>query len=199
MVRFLVLKYGVGNIYSVRAGLERLGVEVVVAPSLEKARKADAIILPGVGAYSAAMKRLAAERDLLVELVEKGTPILGICLGMQLFFEESEEGGRGLGLLPGRVTRLQADKLPHIGWSKVTRIRDSELLADMDGPVYFYFVHSYAYVDTDKPWVKAVARHGQVFASVIEQYPLYGPQFHPERSGRNGARVLRNFVGIVKR
>jgi len=199
VVRVAVLKYGVGNIYSVVSALRRVGAEAYVALSVSEALKADAIVLPGVGTYSAAMRRVGGARHQLVEAVEEGTPILGICLGMQLFFEESEEGGRGLSLLPGRVVRLKASKLPHMGWSLV-RVKASSLLLEGVGDgAYFYFMHSYALTNTASPWVKAVAVHGQEFAAVVEKPPLYGTQFHPERSGRRGLTVLSNFIREVRR
>ncbi|BEP17956.1 imidazole glycerol phosphate synthase subunit HisH [Pyrofollis japonicus] len=198
-MRILVLKYGVGNIYSVKAGFERLGVSVKVSETLRDAGEIDALILPGVGAYPAATRRLREERSLLNKLLENNIPVLGICLGMQLFFEESEEGGRGLGLLPGRVTRLRAPKLPHIGWTRTFMLRDSELLRGVENGSYMYYVHSYAYTNTAPGWVKAYSAHGESFAAVIEKHPLYGTQFHPERSGRKGSLVLRNFVEAVKR
>ncbi len=201
MTRIAIVKYGVGNIYSVRAGLERQGASPVVVSSLGEAARSniDALVFPGVGAYPAASRRILGEREELAKLLENGVPVLGICLGMQLFFEESEEGGKGLGLLRGRVERLEAPKLPHIGWTRVRIIGESELLEGVPDNTYMYFVHSYAYKNTEAPWVRAIASYGEDFAAVVEEPPLYGTQFHPERSGRHGSRVLGNFVRLVRR
>ena len=201
MTRIAIVKYGVGNIYSVRAGLERQGASTLIVTSLGEAARnnVDGVVLPGVGAYPAASRRILGEKDLLLDLLDKGVTVLGICLGMQLFFEESDEGGKGLGLLPGRVEKLRAPKLPHIGWTRISVRTGSELLEGVPDKAYMYFVHSYAYKDLGKPWVKATASYGEEFAAVVENPPLYGTQFHPERSGKHGARVLSNYIRLVKR
>ncbi len=198
--RVAVLRYGVGNIYSVKAGLERAGAEVEVVYTLEGLGEVDGVVLPGVGSYAAASRALEPEKGRLLRLADRGVAVLGICLGMQLFFEESEEGGSwGLGVLPGVVRRLRAEKLPHIGWSRVHPVRDSLLLRGVEPGTYFYFVHSYAVLDTDGPWVTSVAGYcDSVFAATVERHPFYGAQFHPEKSGGQGLRVLRNFVSMLR-
>ncbi|GAB6148046.1 imidazole glycerol phosphate synthase subunit HisH [Stetteria hydrogenophila] len=198
-----VLKYGVGNVYSVRAGLERAGASVAVVETLvdPRASRADGLVLPGVGSYRAASRALdSGERGRILELASRGTPVLGICLGMQLFFEESEEGGgRGLGVLPGRVERLRGGRVPHIGWERVHPMGPSTLLRGVEPGSYFYFAHSYAYKGVGDPWVRAVAEvGGEAFAAVVEAPPFYGVQFHPEKSSAVGLRVLRNFVSTLQ-
>lgn len=197
--RIAVLKYGVGNIYSVKTGLERAGASVSAVSTLEGLRGVDGAVLPGVGSYAAATRFLSGERGRLLRLADRGVPVLGICLGMQLFFEASEEGGaEGLGVLPGTVKRLQAGKLPHIGWSRVYPIRGSALLRGVEPGTYFYFVHSYAVLDREGPWVTGLASYqGSVFAATVERHPFYGTQFHPEKSGEAGLAVLRNFVSML--
>ena len=198
--RVAVLRYGVGNIYSVKAGLERAGASVSVVYTLEGLGGVDGVVLPGVGSYAAATRSLDAERGRLLRLAGRGVPILGICLGMQLLFEASEEGGgRGLGVLPGVARRLRAEKLPHIGWSRVRPVRDSLLLRGVEPDTYFYFVHSFAFLDIDRPWVTSVASYcDSVFAATVEKHPFYGAQFHPEKSGAQGLAVLRNFVSMLR-
>ncbi|MGC8555996.1 MAG: imidazole glycerol phosphate synthase subunit HisH [Conexivisphaera sp.] len=196
--RIGVIKYGVGNVFSVSAGLRRAGatVDVLDAPR----RGYDALVLPGVGAYGPASARLAPHLDLLLDLLDSGTPVLGICLGMQLFFERSEEwgGSEGLGLLRGEVSRLRARKLPHVGWSRVRVERGCSLMEGVESGSYFYFVHSYASADTSADFVCGTAEHeGQRFVAALESPPLYGTQFHPERSDGPGLKVLRNFVRVA--
>lgn len=197
--RVAVLKYGVGNVYSVKAGLERAGASASVVTTLEGLRGVDGVVLPGVGSYAAAARALSGERERLLRLAHSGVPVLGICLGMQLLFEASEEGGAGgLGVLPGTVRRLRAGKLPHIGWSRVRPVRRSALLRGVEPGTYFYFAHSYAVLDTGRPWVTALASyHGSAFAAAVEMHPFYGTQFHPEKSGEAGLAVLRNFVSML--
>lgn len=200
-VRIAVLKYGVGNTYSILSGLKRAGARPEIVLNVRDARRLDAVVLPGVGSYPAAMKRIGKDSDLLTEMVDKGKPVLGICLGMQLLFESSEEGGltRGLSILRGRIVRIPARKLPHIGWSRVVRKNTaSTLLNGVPDGAYFYFVHSYGLLD-DLDVVKATTTYDELkLAAVVEYHPVYGTQFHPERSGFYGEVVLRNFVKIVR-
>ena len=199
-LRVLVFKYGVGNVFSVKAALERAGARADIKESLENLEDYDALVLPGVGTMPAAMRRLAAWRGRVERHLDQGKPLLGICLGLQLLFEESEELGPtlGLGLLPGRIERLKAKPLPHIGWNLVEPVRPSELLSGLEKPFYAYYIHSYAYKKVEEPHVKAYTRVGEeVFAAVVEKPPLYATQFHPERSGRAGASILSRFVEIA--
>ena len=195
MAEVVVLKLGVGNIYSVKTGLERTGLRVRVEEDLSRLGNPGGVVLPGVGSARAASRRLGPRfADRLKSL---GAPVLGICLGMQLLFEESEEGGRGLGILPGRIVRLRASKLPHMGWSRIWITSGSTLLDGVRNGSYFYFAHSYAYTGSGG-FVRAVSTYEDVrFAAVVERHPFYGTQFHPERSGADGLRVLENYAGLV--
>lgn len=201
MVRVAIIKYGVGNILSVKSALHELGVETRIIVGINEIEDAgfDAIILPGVGSFGRAMKFLSSWGITGERLKDSGIPTLGICLGMQLYFEESDEapGIRGLGIFRGKVDRLPARKLPRIGWG-VVEADHSELLHGIEKPI-FYFVHTYAFLG-DRDFVKARAKYeGFSYAAVVEAWPFYGTQFHPERSGVQGRMVLKNFLGLVKR
>ena len=202
MTRIAILNYGMGNLRSVEKALERVGADPVVTADHELVRAADGVILPGVGAFPKAMRNL---RDLELDVVlgdrlAAGVPTLGICLGLQLLFEASSEneGAWGLGLLQGRVDRLTAPglKVPHIGWNTVRWSRGSRLTAELPDECSFYFVHSFAPVPTAEDDVLGTAVYGQPFACAVEREPLYGVQFHPEKSSTNGLRLLENFAGI---
>jgi len=199
--RASVIDYGVGNLFSMSNALRKagLGVEIVEEPT--GLRGSEAVVLPGVGAFGAAAANLEPFREALEEAVEGGTPLLGSCLGMQLLFECSEESpGDGLGLLPGEVKRFTGDvKTPHMGWNTVEPLRDSPLLEGVEPGSYFYFVHSY-YPEPSAPRdALASTCYGCEFASIVERGTVYGTQFHPEKSGETGARLLANFAGLVKR
>ncbi|MEN3047231.1 MAG: imidazole glycerol phosphate synthase subunit HisH [Candidatus Caldarchaeales archaeon] len=201
MPRIGVLNYGVGNLFSVVSALRRLGAEVELLESLDRA-ELDGLVLPGVGNFTEGAVNLAAQRDAVLELVGSGTPTLGICLGMQLLFEGSEEGeGRGLSVFGGRVVRLRTSaKLPHIGWNRLRVIRESELLEGISSGDWVYFVHSYAPDPRDRSIVLATTEYGgYAFPSIVGSGNVFGTQFHPEKSGETGRRVLRNFVGVCAR
>ena len=192
-----VIDYGAGNLRSVENALERLGATCVIASNPEDVDAAGAIIFPGVGAAAPAM---AALRDRGLDLavttaVRRGVPFLGICLGMQVLFESSaEDGAACLGILPGTVERLLTEeKLPHVGWNTVTGVRPHPILEGADGQA-FYFVHSYVVVPGRAEMVAAETSHGVRFVSAIARRRLVGVQFHPERSGAAGLRLLGNFV-----
>jgi len=187
-MKILVVDYGVGNIFSIVKSFERLRVET----TLNLREDFDAVVLPGVGGFDAALSHIGREE--LLELVS-GVPVLGVCLGMQLFFESSEEGEkRGLGLIKGRVVRFPKNvKCPHMGWSLV---RGWGSL--LQGEAYFYFAHSYYSLPEDNV-VKGVTSYGVEVPAIIEKGNLYGVQFHPEKSGRRGREVLERFLEAVKR
>jgi len=207
--RVAVFKYGVGNIYSISSGVRRAGGDPVVVTSAEElvAADPDAVILPGVGCFDAAMKRIGERgAEAIRGMVEEGRPLLGICLGLQLLYEWSEESIdysgkplRGLGLLRGTVKKMKARKLPHIGWTRVRILRRCRLLRGVRDGTYMYFIHSYAvpYREGDET-VCATARHGEtVFVAAVEKPPVYATQFHPEKSSREGLKVLRNFIEVA--
>ena len=197
----VILDYALGNVFSLCVAFKRLAVDVEVSSDGRALKECDAIVLPGVGSFPAAMRRIGPVQWLLEEMMSE-KPMLGICLGLQLFFESSVEGGvrtKGLGFIKGEVVELPSGvKKPHMGWNTVTRVADSVLLGDMDG-AYFYFAHSY-YARAEEPGVvKAVTMYGATIPSVVESGALLGTQFHPEKSGANGRRVLANFLEFVRR
>jgi glutamine amidotransferase len=192
-----VLDYGMGNLRSVAKALERVGGEPVLTGDHARIREASAIVLPGVGAMPKAMERVRGLGldDLLRERVEAGVPVLGLCMGMQLLFEGTEEhgGAEGIGLLRGQVVRLEAPRVPHIGWNPVRWRRRSRLNDGLPDPCAFYHANSFAPRAREED-VLGTADYGGEFVSVVERLPVYGLQSHPEKSGPDGLRLLRNFV-----
>jgi glutamine amidotransferase len=202
VTRLAILDYGMGNLRSAEKALEHVGAEAERTRDHERVRSADGIVLPGVGAFPKAMeevRRLGFD-ELLAERVAGGTPVLGICLGLQLLFESSTElgGARGLGLLEGEVDALPADglKVPQIGWNPVSWRRSSPLTEGLPEPCAFYHVHSYAPRPALKEDVLGTAEYGGEFASAVERPPVFGVQFHPEKSGLDGLRLLANFTRV---
>lgn len=192
----LLFDYGTGNLHSLRKALERQGARVRVGAELDDA---DALVLPGVGAFGAAAARLEPFRDDVRRAASGGLPILGICLGMQLLLDGSDEGpGEGLGLVPGRVTRLQAARVPHMGWN-VVQARDTEpLFAGLEGR-RFYFANSFAAAPLAEAAVAADVEHeGTLFPAALRRGTVAGTQFHPEKSGAAGLRLLRNFLETAR-
>jgi imidazole glycerol-phosphate synthase subunit HisH len=193
-----ICDYGMGNRRSVVKAFERVGADVRMTDDLETLEAANALVVPGVGAFPQAMDELRARRlDKLVRRrAAEGVPVLGICLGMQLLFEASDEhdGATGLGLLPGTVRYLRAPKLPHIGWNLVSWERDSPLNAGLDGPRAFYHVHSLA-PQTDA--VLGWGEYGERFATVVGRDNVFGVQFHPEKSSTDGLALLSNFTRLA--
>ena len=204
MTRIAILDYGMGNLRSVEKALERVGAEAERTYDPEAVRAADGLILPGVGAFPKAMARIAelGLAELIAERVQRGTPVLGICLGYQLLFDASTElgGATGLGLVDGTVREIEAGglKVPHMGWEPVQWERESELTAGIESETPFYFVHGFTPVPGEAD-VVGTAEHGERFACVIARPPVFGVQFHPEKSSDAGLRLLRNFVGIAAR
>jgi len=204
MTRVAILDYGMGNLRSVEKALESVGAEVEITSARDRAEAADGIILPGVGAFPRAMERVrqGGLDELVAGRVEAGVPVLGICLGMQLLFEASteNEGSNGLGLLGGPVGPLQANgyKVPHIGWSPVRWAHESRLTEGLGEEPPFYFVHSFAPRPAREDDVLGTAAYGERFACAVERPPLYGVQFHPEKSSTAGLGLLANFVRICQ-
>jgi imidazole glycerol-phosphate synthase subunit HisH len=203
-----IVDYGMGNLFSVSKALERLKVESFISHSPEELSKAKGILLPGVGSFKDAMTLLDRLElsSFLKDYVSLGNPLLGICLGMQLLFEESEENGpaKGLSLLPGRVIRFQGEdevgltyKVPHMGWNKLEFKNESPLLKGLKED-YVYFVHSY-YVDTkEENVITASARYYGDVPAVVGKGLIFGMQFHPEKSGDMGMALLQNFTDLVE-
>ncbi|WP_115561909.1 imidazole glycerol phosphate synthase subunit HisH [Xanthomonas arboricola] len=195
MTDLALIDAGGANLGSVRYALERLGVEARLVRDAAGLQGADRVILPGVGAAPEAMKRLRAQ-GLIEPLRQLQVPLIGICLGMQLLFERSEEGDvECLGLLPGVVRHMTPAlgiRVPHMGWNQLVPMRESALLAGLPERASAYFVHGYAAPVT--PHTVAACDHGGLFTAVVQQGLRCGAQFHPERSAETGARILRNFL-----
>jgi len=191
----------VGNLLSIRFALERVGLKTNIVPSPAGLKGADAIVMPGVGNFSAIVRTLKLFRSEILELTRNGVPLLGLCLGMQLFFPGSEEGaGNGLSLFQGKVSRLpNSVKTPHMGWNTLHVVKENELLRGVEEGSWVYFVHSYYPIPLDKDLTVTETTYGVTFASAIARGNVYGTQFHPEKSGETGSAILKNFVEIVKR
>ena len=200
-VRLGLVDYGMGNRRSMQKSLERAGATVVLSGDHEALRATDGLVVPGVGAFAAAMRALADTGldELVRERAAAGVPVLGACLGMQLLFEHGAEhgGADGLGLLPGEVVPLDAGglKLPHIGWNAVRWTRPSALSEGLPDPAPFYHVHSFVPVPAEEDIALGISDYGSEFASVVGRGNVYGTQFHPEKSSRDGIALLANFVG----
>ena len=195
--RVAILDYGMGNIRSVSKAVDRAGGRPLVTSDPGEAAGADAMVVPGVGAFGACMEGLR-ERGLdraVLEFAEGARPLLGVCLGMQVLFERSEEGdATGLGILRGGVVRLPSDvKVPHMGWNEVEWTSRPLLVEGLNGDVRFYFVHSYACVP-EEPVTVGETEHGVRFAAAVARDNLFGTQFHPEKSGDAGLRIYENLV-----
>ncbi len=196
-----IVDYGLGNIESVKYALDRLGASSVVTSAPGEFASAGGVILPGVGAFSQAMANL---RELgletpLREAATGGRPFLGICLGLQLLFDESEEHGRheGLGILPGKVVRFPAPlKVPQMGWNQLRQERSCPLFEGVGDGAWFYFAHSYRAVPAEADTVAGTTDYGGRYASVVQRQRVFAVQFHPEKSGPTGLRMLEDFVRL---
>jgi imidazole glycerol-phosphate synthase subunit HisH len=203
-VRIVILDYGMGNLRSVEKALEHVGAVAEISADIDRARSADGLILPGVGAFPKAMERVRelGLDDLVAERLEAEVPVLGICLGLQLLFESSTElgGAEGIGLLSGEVRELQAGelKVPHIGWSPVRWEQSSPLTDGIADQTPFYFVHSFAPHPVPEQLLGSAA-YEERFACAAQIGSLFGVQFHPEKSSGAGLRLLSNFAGICAR
>ena len=201
MTQVVILDYGLGNLRSVKKGLEKAGADTVITSDLDVMANADGVLLPGVGAFSEGMEKLSAMKSALYDYV-KERPILGICLGMQMLLEIGEEYGihEGLGLVPGSVKRFpdrEGFKIPHMGWNNL-RIekKDSPLFKGVPDGSYVYFVHSY-YADTSLEYTLTSTDYILRYASAIQNGNAYGTQFHPEKSGAVGLKILENFIDML--
>jgi len=199
-----VIDYDAGNIRSVEKALSSLGQEVWVTRDRERLMNADKVILPGVGAFGDAMKHLQDYDlvDVIHEIVEKKTPFLGICLGLQLLFERSEEapGVEGLGILKGEILRIPSQeglKIPHMGWNSLELQNEGRLFKGITENPYVYFVHSYYLKAEDEQIVKAVTDYGTRIHASVEKDNVFACQFHPEKSGDVGIQILENFAKLA--
>lgn len=206
MVKVVILDYGSGNLRSAQRALERAGAAVSVTSSLVDASNADGLVVPGVGAFAACMAGITAvdAGPMIADRVAANRPVLGICVGMQILFDYGDEHGvvtKGLGLLPGGVTRLDAPVVPHMGWNVVHPPADSVLFAGLEPGTRFYFVHSYA--AHPSPALAEGRRvtssvHNAPFVAAVEAGPLMATQFHPEKSGDAGQTLLRNWLATLQ-
>jgi glutamine amidotransferase len=204
-----IIDYGMGNLHSVSKALERLGFDYVITDDPQIITKAEGVILPGVGAFGDAMKQLRESKlDLVIrDVVDKGTPLLGICLGMQLLFSKSDEGGEheGLSLLKGHVKRLpfisddgERLKVPHMGWNKLLLAKPAHpILAGIEGG-HTYFVHSYFVTEMEQEDLIAFAKYGEQIPGIVGNKNVMGMQFHPEKSSQTGVQLLANFGKLCK-
>ncbi|RLF20976.1 MAG: imidazole glycerol phosphate synthase subunit HisH [Thermoprotei archaeon] len=203
MVEVAIVNYGVGNLKSVKRAIERAGARPIITLSADDVAKAGAIILPGVGSFKSAMEGLQPLMSTLREAISRGKPVLGICLGLQLFFEWSEEGGGvgGLGLMKGVVDRLPSSvKVPHMGWNTISIESQNPLVEGVPDGSYVYFVHSYKANPEDPGNIVATTVYGVKFPSIVWRKPLiFGTQFHPEKSGGVGFTMIKNFVSMARR
>ena len=202
MSKIVILNYGVGNLKSVSKALENLKATVKITSKEEEIKKADALILPGVGAFKKAREKLEGLEEIIKKLINSGKPILGICLGLQLFFTKSFEGGifPGLNLIKGNVVKLpEVVKLPHIGWNSIKIVKENEILNGVENGSFLYFVHSYIVKPEEPEVVLSTTDYGITFPSIIAKNNIYGVQFHPEKSSKNGLKILENFVNLIKR
>ena len=200
-----IIDYDAGNIKSVEKALLYLGEEAAITRDREVIRKADRVILPGVGAFGSAMEKLKAYglEEVIREVIAKETPFLGICLGLQLLFEYSEEseGVKGLGILPGQILRLpekEGLKIPHIGWNSLKFPNKGRLFEKITEESYVYFVHSYYLKAREEGIVTATSEYGALIHASVEKGNVFACQFHPEKSSDVGMQMLRNFIKVVK-
>jgi len=205
-----LIDYGISNLRSVQKAFEQLDTEVMLVDTPNRLAQADRLILPGVGAFPAGMSGLQERRliEPIVQAAREGKPLIGICLGMQLLFEVSDEMGetQGLGLLPGQVTKIKMQdaggsprlvlKIPHMGWNQLDVVRDHPLVRDLALGSYAYFVHSYATYPEDQHIVLATTDYGGPFASIVGRGNVCGLQFHPEKSQAVGLKLLKNFLSL---
>ena len=201
-----IIDYDAGNIKSVEKALQLLGEEVILTRDRDQLLSADKVILPGVGSFGDAMGNLHTYGlvDVIHEIVEQGTPFLGICLGLQLMFERSEEspGVEGLGLFKGEILRIpdqEGLKIPHMGWNSLKILKHDGIFKGIEGEPYVYFVHSYFLTAQDQSIVSAQTEYGVKIDASVRKDNIFATQFHPEKSGKVGLQILQNFIDITKR
>ncbi len=199
MPEAVIFDYGVGNLLSLKIAFEKAGLTASIGTTAKDLAKADVIALPGVGSFTAASSKLEVVKEILLSKIHEGTPLLGICLGLQLFFESSQEGpGDGLALFKGKNIQLPSTvKVPHMGWNTLNIAKPNELFDNIAEGTYVYFVHSLYPVPKDKKIVCTTTQYGTTFTSAIANKNIYGTQFHPEKSGDVGLRILKNFARTV--
>ena len=200
--KIAIVNYGVGNLRSISKGLEKSGAQIEVTHKPDELRNADAIVLPGVGAFAPAVKNMAPISGVVAEAMKNGKPIFGVCLGLQLLFTRSSEGGsiKGLDFISGEVIRLpNSVKTPQMGWNTIDFTRTHPLLDGVKDHSYVYFVHSYYPQPTNPEVIVTTTDYGLKFPSMVAKKNLFATQFHPEKSSKTGLTMLKNFVKFVKR
>lgn len=201
MVNVAIFDYGAGNLFSLKAALERNGAQnVIIIHDMNSLDKFDGLVLPGVGNFNPAVKSIEPYKDIFIKSIEDFMPILGICLGMEMLFNHSEEGTRdGLKILDGKVIILPKKKVkvPHMGWNNLEIIKkETKLLQGIKDGSWAYFVHSYLIVPENESIVSATSQYGVNVPAIVEEGNLYGTQFHPEKSGKLGAIIMKNFLNV---
>lgn len=198
-----IIDYDMGNLRSVQKAFEKIGAEAVITRDPQAIREADRVVLPGVGAFGNCMANLKKYKliDPILETIESKKPFLGICLGLQLLFEEGEEFGthQGLGVLKGKVVRFKLPKkfkIPHMGWNRITKKKKGIILSDIEDGTYFYFVHSYHVIPEESDIVATKTNYGKDFVSAVAKGTLFACQFHPEKSQKAGLALLKNFTTL---
>jgi len=202
--KIVIIDYGMGNLRNVQKGFEKIGFEARLTRNKNEIGRASAIVLPGVGAFKDCMENLEKYGlvEILLRSIEKGKPYLGICLGLQILFSESEEFGshKGLDLIQGKVVRFVPDpehKVPHMGWNTIEKEKEVPLLQGIEGGDFFYFVHSYYVIPDKTQWISSFTTYGKPFVSSIWKENLFATQFHPEKSQQKGLRILENFIKSI--
>jgi glutamine amidotransferase len=202
--KIVIIDYGMGNLRSVQKAFEKIGFEAEVTRSKRQIDKAEAIVLPGVGAFKDCMNNLEKYglTDLLVRSIEKGKPYLGICLGLQILFSESEEFGsqKGLDLIRGKVVKFKPSpdlKVPHMGWNTIDIVKETPMFNGVESGDFFYFVHSYYVLPDEKERVSTFTEYGGPFASSVWKENIFATQFHPEKSQQKGLKILENFAKSI--
>jgi glutamine amidotransferase len=203
MQKIAIIDYGLGNLRSIRKGLEKAGAEAYITHQEEDIRKADALVLPGVGAFKEAIKNLKPLSQVVCEQIELGKPLLGVCLGLQLLFTVSTEGGlhRGLDIFRGKVVKLPSNvRVPHMGWNTLKIVKsENPIVEGLPNNSYAYFVHSYYGDAEEKNDIITETTYGIDFPSILSKGNVFATQFHPERSATTGLQILKNFVNYVKK
>ena len=202
MVKILIIDYGLGNLRSVHKAFKRINNDTEITKSVQEVKNADAIVIPGVGAFKDAIRNLTHLKDNVLTLIEEGRPLLGICLGLHMLFSTSTEGGltKGLDYFKGRVIRLPQElTVPHMGWNSLKIVRfENPLLSEISDGSYVYFAHSYYPVVEDEEDTIAVTDYGITIPSVISKQSVFATQFHPEKSGKVGINIINNYIKYVK-
>lgn len=203
MVKIVIIDYGLGNLRSVHKAFKRINNDTEITKNVQEVKKADALVLPGVGAFRDAIRNLTHLKENVFASIEEGRPLLGICLGLQMLFSTSTEGGftKGLDYFKGRVIRLPQElTVPHMGWNSLKIVRfENPLLSEIADGSYVYFAHSYYPVVEDEEDTIAITDYGITIPSVISKQSVFATQFHPEKSGKVGINIINNYIKYVKR